>query len=270
MSCKPWLKFYPRDFLGNSALAKLDRATRQVLVEVLCLAHEQPTYGRISAGSLADYLAGDPFAASAVDLLISRGVLKRDAGTGDLILRRMMRDGQKSADGALARLKRADLAGHSRARAQGQKPEARDQREEIPPSPPSGESPAAPRPTPTPRRTAPDPWQAVLQRPEYEPLRSSPRFTQAWNDWIAHTREAGKKAKEPSGIQAAKILNVALRSSPEQFEAAVEASIAGNWQGIHYPDNRTTRTPQLRQTKLETLDRGAEILHAIRNGVSQP
>jgi hypothetical protein len=34
------------------------------------------------------------------------------------------------------------------------------------------------------------------------------------------------------------ILNRALREGPERFALAVESSIAGNWQGIHYPDAR--------------------------------
>lgn len=93
---------------------------------------------------------------------------------------------------------------------------------------------------------------------------------QAWNYWIEHTREAGRKAKEPRGKQAASILNEALRHSPEQFKAAVQASSAGDWQGIHYPTNGSTSTrPLQHQSTLDTLDRGAEILHAMRNG-AQP
>lgn len=264
MSKKPWLKFYPRDFLGNPNLARLDRATRMVLLEVICLAHEQPTYGRIDAGTLAGYLAGDEQAASAVAILITNGVLRRDHDGTGLVLRRLVRDHARSQEGALARLKRVDLAGLPRACARV--PEARSQKpESLTPPPPSGAKVHEPKPA---KRHSPEPWQSVLERHDYEALRSSPEFLNAWDDWIEHCRETGSKAREPSGIQAAKILNEAARHSPAQFRAAVDASIAANWQGIHYPNNGSTPSQPHRQTSFDVLQQGATLLQNLRESTN--
>lgn len=104
-----------------------------------------------------------------------------------------------------------------------------------PPSP--GGAPIEQAPKRTKRR--PDPgWESVLTRPAYAALRAEPLFNAAWTLWIEHTRTAGAKAREPSATSAAAILNAAARHGAARFAAAVEASIAGNWQGIHYPDVR--------------------------------
>lgn len=145
MTGRHFLKLYPRDLLGHPMLSKIPRDVRWVLMELICLAHEQVTYGKITAGDLAGYLAGDPFAVSALDTLVKTGVVNVVPGTGDVVFRRLMRDMQKSTDGRLARLKRGDLAGDSRASARV--PEARSQKPEkkTSPSTPSAASEDTPR-----------------------------------------------------------------------------------------------------------------------------
>jgi uncharacterized protein YdaU (DUF1376 family) len=91
-----------------------------------------------------------------------------------------------------------------------------------------------------PRRKPDEGWESVLARPEYARMSTHPTFARAWAVWIEHTGTAGAKARPPSALAAAAILNRALREGPDRFAAAVEASIAGNWQGIHYPDERRT------------------------------
>lgn len=106
-----------------------------------------------------------------------------------------------------------------------------------PPLPPSGADTKAR--TRSARRVPAEPWESVLERSEYRELANDHEFMAAWWSWVTHTRTAGAKAREPRGSQAAAILNVALREGAKRFAAAVEASIAGNWQGIHYPDGRS-------------------------------
>jgi len=96
-----------------------------------------------------------------------------------------------------------------------------------------------------PKRAPDGGWQPVLDREDYAGLRAAEPFRLAWRAWIDHTRTAGSKAREPSGHSAAMILNRALREGPERFALAVESSIAGNWQGIHYPEARGFGSPHV-------------------------
>jgi uncharacterized protein YdaU (DUF1376 family) len=120
----------------------------------------------------------------------------------------------------------------------------------IPPYPPSGVNrsdvdPTSTAPKSKPKRAPDGGWQPVLEREDYAGLRSAEPFRLAWQAWIDHTRTAGSKAREPSGHSAAMILNRALREGPERFALAVESSIAGNWQGIHYPEARGFGSPHV-------------------------
>lgn len=112
-----------------------------------------------------------------------------------------------------------------------------------------------------PKRSADEGWQPVLDRDDYATLRASEPFRLAWQAWIAHTKTAGSKAREPSGHAAAMILNRALREGAERFALAVESSIGGNWQGIHYPDARTVSGPGGAPT-LSKVDRQVAELFA--------
>jgi uncharacterized protein YdaU (DUF1376 family) len=111
-------------------------------------------------------------------------------------------------------------------------------RQSTPLTPLPGGDPAPQPAKRAPRRKPDEGWEPVLARPEYARMSAHPTFARAWAVWIEHTGTAGAKARPPSALAAAAILNRALREGPDRFAAAVEASIAGNWQGIHYPDER--------------------------------
>jgi hypothetical protein len=111
MNGRSWWKFYGRDFFGHPRLREVPRSARQVLLELLNLASEQVTCGKIDAGNLAGYLAGDPEAASGMAILVEKGILNVSKDDGSVVFRRIVRDASKSREGALARLKRGDLAG---------------------------------------------------------------------------------------------------------------------------------------------------------------
>lgn len=153
--------------------------------------------------------------------------------------------GRKGAEARLAKLKHIQ-AQPSTAQAQlsqdrtGQ--DSTEESEQTPPPPLQGGEPPSTPVVRTPRRKPAEPWQSVIARIEFAHLRQSPTFARAWAQWIEHTRTAGAKAREPSGLAAATILNTASREGPDRFAAAVERSIAGNWQGIHYPDARGATT----------------------------
>lgn len=82
------------------------------------------------------------------------------------------------------------------------------------------------------RKRAAEPWQDVLERPEYARLRLSPAFASAWDDWIAHCGEAGSKADEPSGKRAAAMFNEAAKN-PDRYAQAIAQAIRSNWKAPH-------------------------------------
>ncbi len=79
-----------------------------------------------------------------------------------------------------------------------------------------------------PKATIPETWESVMDRPAYAPLRNDPEFGDAWSDWIKHCGERGKIAKAPSGIQAVRLLNQALKD-PSEFIIAIGDAIGGDW-----------------------------------------
>jgi hypothetical protein len=106
---RPWFKLYARQINGHPALrGPGSRTHKAVLLELMCLAHEQDPYGVVPPGTLAGYLAGDAEAASSVAFLRSAGIVN---GTDNLTFRTLLREYQRSEAGASARARRGDLAG---------------------------------------------------------------------------------------------------------------------------------------------------------------
>jgi hypothetical protein len=77
-------------------------------------------------------------------------------------------------------------------------------------------------------------WQAVLQRPEYEPLRRNAEFMRAWAQWTDWCGTSGAKARLPVGMQAPKMFNRALED-PWLYARAIALSIEHNYKGVN-PD----------------------------------
>jgi hypothetical protein len=84
-----------------------------------------------------------------------------------------------------------------------------------------------------PKRVA-ETWQAVLERPEYEPLRRNSEFMGAWAQWTDWCATPGAKARLPVAMQAAKMLNRAFED-PGLYSRAIAFSIEHNYKGVN-PD----------------------------------
>ena len=126
----------------------------------------------------------------------------------------------------------------------------------LPPTPSAeGEKPAK-------RRRTGEPWQTILERPEYIRLRMSPAFSTAWAEWIEHCQTAGSKAKEPSGPRAVAMLNEAAQN-PERYAEALRQAIRSNWQAPH------VESLQRRQQTVEPRNAAQRNLDNIRNSARQ-
>lgn len=111
---------------------------------------------------------------------------------------------------------------HSGGNAAGMPMTGQDRTGQSPPTPPSGGAAASAKFTPT--------WPAHLDTPEVRA---------AWAEWESYRRERKQKAYGPVGFARA----IKPYATPQQFVAAVEASIAGNWQGIHPAKNGASPRP---------------------------
>lgn len=112
------------------------------------------------------------------------------------------------------------------------------------------------------RKRAGEPWQTILERPEYIRLRMSPAFSTAWAEWIEHCQTAGSKAKEPSGPRAVAMLNEAAQN-PERYAEALRQAIRSNWQAPH------VEALQRRQQTVEPRNAAQRNLDNIRNSARQ-
>ncbi|MEK9721911.1 MAG: hypothetical protein VW405_00325 [Rhodospirillaceae bacterium] len=244
MTKRPSFQFYPGDWRSDPKLRSVPLAARGLWLELLCLMHEGEPYGHLTTHGIdganprqiGRIVAADPrTVTSQLCTLLEYGIVSQ-TDTGTLYSKRMVEDEKRR----LATAKRVSL---HRERS-GVTPDVtgRVTPEKRPSSSSSSSSgtkvPLKNPPTPRKRGARPRPdWQSVLARDEYAPLRESVPFLKAWDDWIAHASEPGSRAKVPAGKQAATLLNRAL-PDVAAFAAAVDDSIANNWQGVNPAWNR--------------------------------
>jgi hypothetical protein len=109
MSTRPWMKFYPSDWLGSSRLRRCSLAARGLAMELICHMHQGEPYGHLS-------VKGNAAIAKLVGIhhhtvgnllgdLVGHGVCDVCPKTGVIFSPRMVRDHEKAlkrqADGAL-------------------------------------------------------------------------------------------------------------------------------------------------------------------------
>lgn len=237
-----WMPFYGRDFFRSERVLAMESAARLLYLEALWREWEEgslPSDPRILRALFPSF--GDQFEVLWAQVLPcftvrpSDGRLVNDRceterGKWTEIVERRRNAGRTGglASGNARASKRSTVVERSSNGRQAQTgPDQTRQESETPPTPLAGGRP------PRKRRVEPVPWTSILAREQYARLRDNPAFMTAWNEWIAHSREAGTKAREPRGSQAAAMLNEAHRVGPAMYAAAIRMAIAGNWQGVH-------------------------------------
>ena len=109
MSTRPWMKFYPSDWLGSSRLRRCSLAARGLAMELICHMHQGEPYGHLSVKGNAAIakLVGITDCRTVARLLtelLQNGCISV-AETGEFFSPRMVRDYEKAlkrqADGAL-------------------------------------------------------------------------------------------------------------------------------------------------------------------------
>lgn len=101
---QPAFLFYPGDWLKDPALRRVPLEARAVWLDMLCLMHESPQYGRLcdergnpwSDDELIGAISGDPATIRfAIGLLEAKGVFSRDS-RGVIFCRRWVREAELS------------------------------------------------------------------------------------------------------------------------------------------------------------------------------
>jgi hypothetical protein len=108
MSTRPWMKFYPSDWLGSSRLRRCTFAARGLAIELICHMHQGEPYGHLTVVGNAAIarLVGmsSKKLSQTLPELIQNGIIL-ESKTGVLFSPRMVRDYEKSlkrqADGGL-------------------------------------------------------------------------------------------------------------------------------------------------------------------------
>jgi hypothetical protein len=109
MSKRPWMKFYPSDWLGSSRLQRCSLAAQGVAIKLICHMHQGEPYGHLTVkgnAAVARLLGiNHQTAAKLVAELVAQGVAEICPQRGSLFSPRMVRDREKElkrqADGAL-------------------------------------------------------------------------------------------------------------------------------------------------------------------------
>jgi hypothetical protein len=109
MSKRPWMKFYPSDWLGSSRLQRCSLAAQGLAIKMICHMHQGEPYGHLTVkgtAAIAKLLGiNHQTVAKLVAELLAEGVAEISPETGSLFSPRMVRDYEKAlkrqADGAL-------------------------------------------------------------------------------------------------------------------------------------------------------------------------
>ena len=235
-----WMPFYINDFFGSYAVQCMSERAQLLYLRALCM---QWQHGNLPADlDKLQRILGK--GVKGFDDLWREVAPCFDLVDGRLVNQRCAKERAKAvskseSSAAAARAKHANsersanaLRTHSDRTADAlpiQDRTVQDRREEDLPLTPSAEGEPTKRKK---RKRAAEPWQDVLERPEYARLRLSPAFASAWEDWIAHCGEAGSKADAPSGKRAAAMFNEAAKH-PDRYAQAIEQAIRSNWQAPH-------------------------------------
>jgi len=221
-----WMKFFPSDWLAGTRM--LPPMARAAFIDLLCYSWEHghipndpPVLARFCGMSLEEF---NP----AWEALRSKWeVLVLENGTEVLTnpKQEVVRAHQLGV--VAARKKAADARWHAKPM---QTPCKQDEDSGLRTQGSGSQAAGAQGKRPA-RKRAPS-WEEVLERPEYQILRTTREFTQAWASWVEHCQDPGTKARVPKGPGAATAFNRALKD-PALFVEAVEQAIANNYQGIN-------------------------------------
>ena len=108
MSSRPWMKFYPSDWLGSSRLRRCSFAARGLAIELICHMHQGEPYGHLTVKGNAAVarlvgMSSKKLSQTLPELIQNDIIL--ESQTGALFSPRMVRDYEKSlkrqADGGL-------------------------------------------------------------------------------------------------------------------------------------------------------------------------
>lgn len=266
-----WMPFYINDFFGSYAVQCMSERAQLLYLRALCM---QWQHGNLPADEdkLRRILGKG---VEGFDELWQEVAPCFDLVDGQLVNQRCAEErakavGKSEQSARAARAKHAHsgrsadaLRTHSERTAdalpiQDSTEQYRTEKKKNPPTP-SAEGENPPKRS---RKRAGEPWQTILERPEYIRLRMSPAFSAAWAEWIEHCQTLGSKAKEPSGPHAAAMLNEAAQN-PERYAEALRQAIRSNWKAPH------VEALQSRQQAAEPRNASQRNLDVIRNSARQ-
>jgi len=249
---RPWLKFFPSDWLGDEALARSSLAAQGLWIRLLAVMHQNSAaYGHMPAtpdGEAVELARMAGCSAEEASRLVaeleSRNVLSR-SDDGRIFSRRMVRDRALSA----ARASAGRSGGFATAKSQ-QTPQQTPQQSVAYGIWHMGSASEGGSGGGSKRRKPAETAAQVASRPEYLDFLSRGGARRAWDAWLEWTVTAGAKARKPADRQAAAILNRGVKEGPERFAEAVEYAIAGNYLQPCYRDRPTpsrngTTQPQM-------------------------
>jgi hypothetical protein len=221
MAKLPAIQFYPGDWKKDAGVQALDLHDRGAWLEILMLMHDSDDRGKL-------LLNGKPMPDAAIARILgldearwkqtrsnleAYGVVSIDEETGALLCRRMVRDEALRQVRAEAGAKGGAV---SRPPARS-KPEAKS-KQEVPPSVSSSSSVAV---SPSKKKTG------ASSVPIPDALAGN-GFAEKWGEWLTYRSE---KRKPVSEVAARKQL-AQLSKDPRTAAAAIDQSIANDWQGL--------------------------------------
>lgn len=243
---RPWLKFYPSDWLGDEALSRSSLAAQGLWMRLVAIMHQNTAdYGHMPDtpdGEAVEVARMSGCVPDEAERLLGelerRGVFSRD-DLGRIYSRRMVRDAALSDTRASA----GRSGGLARTFAQAKSKQVLEQTPKqnvasgiwhLSSSSQEGVQ-GGDRPKKAKAKPDSQTWEAVLASDEFAPLRAWKPWMDAWAEWIAHASERGTKAKVPTPTRAKAIFRKAIKAGPAVHAIAIQASIANDWQGIE-PD----------------------------------
>lgn len=169
---KPWMKFYPQDWLGDPGLRFCSVAARGVWIDMIALAHEATPYGHVLINGKSPTISdlakitgtSESECQTYVEELESRGVFNRTR-KGVIFSRRMIRDEKKARDGRNSVNKRYQQ-------------DTENKEKKAPPKRPPTTTPNRPPTTPEARGQSPEvnEREGEILQPRATPLSPTPAF----------------------------------------------------------------------------------------------
>lgn len=250
MSKLPSFMFYPGDWAKDPCLRRCSHAAKGVWIDMLCLMFEGQERGYLATSGvawsdddIAQAVGGDKsIVLACINELTLKGVAKRDT-RGAIYNSRMVVDehkrklcseaGKRGGNPNLTPTLKGQSKGANKGELKG------DSKPNPTPSSSSSSSSSdkdSLKPPNPPKPSASGNFDLVSILPEH--FMTSKQFMDLWESWKIHAKQRSRK---PLGDQAAKMqLNKLVGMGLQRAIAAIEHSIAGNYQGIFEPNSNSS------------------------------